>query len=641
MTRPTAASQLRLLILAPRKSSYTCPSCLLRGNSRPNWPNHNKAYRTRRRNASSLASSTAVNAKKEIRPAVRDLYDRLEHLKVDAGNYVNLSRLQLALRSLETRDPVVRIAVLGLNGSANAQNLVRVLLADPLGAEASWEKILQSGNSDDGRGLLIRYGENAETISSNALLQTITVPAEILKSQRLEVLVSSISTGTATSGDQDGQSRLREAFLVPSLETPISGSGRLSHVTYPVHRTLVLGQGLESILGLGGLMGAHGPEMLSEDVLKIVVEVPAPNKQSNEDPSERITAVDVRLAASAITKFRESIDNAVEYEERWFRSGLPLLANWIARGDQSSSGEIKPIIKTLIMSMLDDTLEHIAIADSERLQFLVSSSMPEETRHSLNAALASWAENSHSELRYQLDVAFEGKTWRRLLWWKLFWRVDDVEMVTTEILQRRWLADAEKNIIWTAGRISEAVSTRESDSVIQGVPFGQGNRLATAPDRVNEDASSTPPPKLWPLQIPTARMQLASSTIQPLQSLAQSLVLQTLSTNAFACAFSALLYTSYSGTSIYEASAFAVFGLVWSFRRLQKKWETARRFWEGEIREEGRKALKQTEDMMRELIDDLGRPKTDVEGAEERRAARDAVEMARNALDETNKSSAG
>jgi hypothetical protein len=36
------------------------------------------------------------------------------------------------------------------------------------------------------------------------------------------------------------------------------------------------------------------------------------------------------------------------------------------------------------------------------------------------------------------------------------------------------------------------------------------------------------------------------------------------------------MYVSISTTSIYEAGAIAAFGFVYSMRRLQKKWETAR-----------------------------------------------------------------
>ena len=49
--------------------------------------------------------------------------------------------------------------------------------------------------------------------------------------------------------------------------------------------------------------------------------------------------------------------------------------------------------------------------------------------------------------------------------------------------------------------------------------------------------------------------------------------------------------------------------------------------------EEGRKALKDTEDKIRHIVQTTGTPKQDVEGAEERRIAKEAIQKARKALE--------
>ena len=49
------------------------------------------------------------------------------------------------------------MAVLGLEGTIGARRLARVLLADPLGEEAEWEKVLLDFGDSDGRALLLRY----------------------------------------------------------------------------------------------------------------------------------------------------------------------------------------------------------------------------------------------------------------------------------------------------------------------------------------------------------------------------------------------------------------------------------------------------------------------------------------------------
>jgi hypothetical protein len=80
-------------------------------------------------------------------------------LQEKASSYVDLSRIQLAMRSLESEDSVTRIAFLGLgtNGQSAARKLVRALLADALGEEGEWErKLLQN---EEGGNVLLRYGE--------------------------------------------------------------------------------------------------------------------------------------------------------------------------------------------------------------------------------------------------------------------------------------------------------------------------------------------------------------------------------------------------------------------------------------------------------------------------------------------------
>ena len=125
------------------------------------------------------------------------------------------------------------------------------------------------------------------------------------------------------------------------------------------------------------------------------------------------------------------------------------------------------------------------------------------------------------------------------------------------------------------------------------------------------------------------RALLTADTIPALQALAQKLVLQTLTTSTFSTAFAGLMYVSTLSTSLYEAGAVAALGVVWSLRRMQGKWETARKFWEGEVREEGRKAVRGVESVVSNALiprDSL------LEGAEELEEAKEALKKAESAL---------
>lgn len=110
-----ALSQLR----SKRASDLSvCPSCStwrLRDAPasalRPGRPGARRQRPSARaRHASSVASTTAINAPAEVPPAWGELHRALDGLRGAAASYVNLSRLQLALRGLEGGDAVVRVA---------------------------------------------------------------------------------------------------------------------------------------------------------------------------------------------------------------------------------------------------------------------------------------------------------------------------------------------------------------------------------------------------------------------------------------------------------------------------------------------------------------------------------------------------
>jgi hypothetical protein len=144
------------------------------GIARHGLHSHSKV-RTLSRHVSSVSPVTAVDVPRTIPASYKVLYEELSALKKAAAEYVNLSQLELAQRSLELEDPVIRIAgmlplrdisgrrptdnpilVLGLNGHRGPKRLIRALLADPLGSEQPWERQFSDGEETDTRALLIR-----------------------------------------------------------------------------------------------------------------------------------------------------------------------------------------------------------------------------------------------------------------------------------------------------------------------------------------------------------------------------------------------------------------------------------------------------------------------------------------------------
>ncbi|KAK7509345.1 hypothetical protein IWZ03DRAFT_390458 [Phyllosticta citriasiana] len=659
-------------------STYVCPSCsswrLDSSLSRPSLPTKTAAaHRARivssfqpnlRLHASTLASRTAINAPLEGPPRLKELHQALNALKTDAATYVNLSRLQLALRSLEREDPVVRVAVLSLGDQRAAKRLVRLLLADPLADKESWEEELEKNESGNGQATLLRYGDASDVHPFNPLLRTISVPSRVLQKLNIEILISSLNASIVAPVSSDAE-KPRDAILVPTLQTPTSATGRLINVTYPVHRAIVFGEGLDSSVAFGRFVASQAEQDLPVDTVKLAVGLSAPAEEPEQTAADKYVAVDVDLGIQALDRFRESIQNSSFFERGWFRSGMPALATWLARGTTNEAETLKPAVGELIWSVLAETESAITSDDKRRLQELLALSIPESTKKSIIEALGVWAERAHTELRGRLDLAFAGPYWRKLSWWKLLWRVDDVSMIASDILERRWLTDAEKGLVWVAGRLHEAgFFSRSRITRTQPTPptskpskkprFGDDapplylSDLHKTPEDsvVDTDSplSQKPSPYIYPQHIPLSRRYLLSSSIPPLQATAQRLILQTLSTSGAATALAALLHISALlpthlgiALSAYEAGGVGAVGIAWSLMRLQKKWEKERENWEGVVREEGRVALRDAEGWVRDVVREAGESKEDKiaadEGAADRRRAKEAVDRVRAAFD--------
>ncbi|PSN74420.1 hypothetical protein BS50DRAFT_539665 [Corynespora cassiicola Philippines] len=583
------------------------------------------------RSASAYISPTTINPQASIPAERKDIYNSLSYLGGAAEAYVNISRLQLALRGVSTQDAVTRVAVLGLNSQLTAQRLVRLLLADPLGSEETWEQELEKLNNEDGRPILLRFGDESDAHPPNPLYKILSVPSRLLGTHNLEILISTLDTNIPRDLASTLAERSDDAILVPKLQAP---STKGLPIPFPVHKTLLVGEGLESAISYGRFTSDRKGD--SADLVKVAIDLPPPLKEAEQDVGS-CSMVNVQVGTEALQSFRESISNSSVYERGWFRSGMPLLSQWLARGLQPSE-PISPIAKSLIASIADNTEANIMKEDSGKIQALATSPSHQETSESVLSHLENWAEKSHTELRDQLDEAFSAKNWRKLAWWKLLWRVDDVSMIMSEILERRWLVDAEKNAIFLAGRMNQAGFPDNIHELPISIPTehrsdSDGPMPLDAEKPNTQVSTEVREPQPWPSQIAMSRGSLLKETVPPLQALAQRLLLEAFSTTSVGSALSALLYVSVSSFSVFDAGAAAVLGLMFSLRRLQKRWEGGREMWQGEVREEGRRALKQTEDLVRLIISNSKKPIVEDTGIKDRRLAREAVERVRAALE--------
>ncbi|KAL3458534.1 hypothetical protein BJX64DRAFT_221201 [Aspergillus heterothallicus] len=611
------------------RRTLSSPRSRPQSHSESSVPRLSTSYRSlsRTNNAHYSTSPSTAHTARHVPPRLRELYESLVRIQAVAPEQVNLSRVQLALRGLESEEPLIRVAVLGLNDVASARKLVRLLLADPLKGREDWEDMLDDVFGKNGGlegGLLIRYGEVSESIS-NHLVPTISVPSPILKKGNMEILVTSLGADADVPGP--GAQLSADTFLVPTVTIQTSHSGRHNMVRYPVHRSIVCAEGVDGLLAYSGLISQAelGKEVSS---VYAAVEVGVSGSRLNND---RIAFVDTNKADEALAKFRESVQNATLYERGWTSSGVQPVVDWLSslRGEE---GALDPSLKSLISSLVDGAERGVVQEESIRVQQVKEGSVSEEVREGLDQTVSVWAESAHTELRGALEEGFTTKKWRGLAWWKLFWRVDDVAMITSEILEKKYLRGSENAVIWTAGQLDQAgLQLSGKDSVIVPTPT-QAVADTTITDTKNVAVAIVESPKEeqlpWPTQITKSRTRLLQETVPSLQALAQRLVFFSLSTTSLTSALSVLTYVSLPASSIYETCTIAAVGLIYSLRRQQRKWDAARTFWEEEVREEGRTALLETEEQLRTTVRDGGKSQGEVTAHE----AREAITQAREAL---------
>lgn len=498
-----------------------------------------------------------------------------------------------------------------------------------------------------------RYGEQLSIDQSHPLVRTLSLPSHTLQSHNLEILIQ------ATFDQPEENDVAPHQYLVPGLETQASASGRLSTVTYPVHKALVLAQGGDALrIRLPSRPGKRSS--VGGNMVTAAVDTPWEKLSSVEEPLHPVMPINLDRAEEAISMFRESLDNSFDYEHAWFESGLPKLSTWLTEGTEALPAVLKPAIARLI-AVLAANVEHaIDQEESEQLQTQASSVVPTLTRDTMNRFLANWAEAAHTELRDELDLAFNSNNWRKLAWWKLLWRVDDVSYILADILRWSWLLDANIGIFYLAGRIEQAgllpsrpTNPYDDPPITNSRPDPSARTLGSLPpnprlsDLIPSTAFPAPPsPMTHPLSLSSThshpipsishtRQYILANTIPPMQSLANRLLLHSLTTTFLTSSLSALLYVSISTTSVYEAGAIAAVGLVYALGRLQKRWEGARERWMEMVREEGRRVLRRVDDGWRDVVRDGGMGgEEDEEARVERERARGAVRGVRERLGE-------
>ena len=607
----------------------TCCFCLFSDSRRQQAARYTKrpSLAHSRRFETTIAT-TPVDAKRDPR---KELESILLDLEKQAANHVNLSRLQLALSGLRQRpgDESIRVAILGLTDGSSppntARDVLKLLLADPLRDAEAWEQ--EIAQRDLTEPVIIRIGtetprtESGISLTKGNLLRDIHASSGTLNWHNLEILPAPTKHSLPVVGNGAPRGSDDE-ILVPTVDIPTSNDGRCAPIATPVHKAVVVTDGIRGAASVLTMPASENPKVLQ-------YAINMPEYRPTETNGLPFVPIDTSIANIGLSLVRRNIGNAIEYEHLWFQSNIPKLVEWLKSDILTAPNNVtKPPVRELIASLLRKTSASIRVEERRILELSAPSPNTRTSLGSIEKGLSEWAENAHSELQVQLDVAFSSKRWRKLRWWKLFWRVDDVSMLTADILAQKFLPHAERSSIFLAGRLREA----EVD-LIKRPQMSRYHRTAAIiedqpsdevlyPEAVEISKQETP----WPMNIPDTRNYLQTETVPALQALAQKLVLQTLTTSGLTTALGALVYIGTLSTTLYEAGAVAALGIVWSMKRMQKQWETAREFWEGEVREEGRKAVRGVEETIASAL-------IESRGGKQQRDAADTYEGLKKAND--------
>lgn len=616
----------------------------------------------------SLASKTAINAPTSVPPHLRALHQRLLLVSDKASSYTDLSRLQLALRSLETADPVLRIAFLGLgpSGAKAARRLARVLLADALSDEESWERELEN---EQGTSVLLRYGEAVEDrgvqSSNRGMVREMSIPSPFLRKWNIEILLTGFNATGAVA--EQSTRELEESILVPPLTIP--GAGRVGFVRYPVHTALLVGQGVNGAVELGRL-----PEdLVDRSMINVALNLPGKSEAARraEEDSE---AVDIELAAHALQLFRTDKANGAVFSSEWQASQVGSVSTWIGKfsATRDTADGLKPAVRALMQSVFSRTMLAIDAAETAAETSSTALTVPEPKRTTLASAITTWSQDAHHDLQTNLSTAFLGPAWKRTVWWRLFYRIDEVSISASDVLRRGWLVEAEQNLAFLSGRILESGLANEAElrgisvaspeegepaavrTLIDGQQKHDLNELTdslkgkTEQSRIGTVAELVQLPPLlsrireqsglnaffdppWPQTIQLARQQMLHQVVPEMHAKAQRLMLASLSTIGASGALGAWLWVATGG--LYEGGAVAALGLVWALRRLQKHWGVERETFAETAREDARSVLADVEGRLRKLVSEGGRVVVREEDRKDWEQARELVKGAKELLE--------
>jgi hypothetical protein len=432
-------------------------------------------------------------------------------------------------------------------------------------------------------------------------------------------------------------------------------------IAQPVHSSLVVARGLDELLLAAELLASTNFTALEDrEAVHLVVNM----EDTTEKNSGHVFVVNVTKAEEGLAAIRRSIKEATDYEHKWMDSGMPSLSSWLTLASAAQSeAQIPGPVQRLISSLLTAATSNLQAQAALEARSNAAGALSPTSRANIEDAIEEFSRNAHQELQSGLTSAWDSRNWRKLAWYKLFWRVDDVGLIIADLVTNAWLPRTERAVYELSGRLSQAGispvvsqlappaltasesvlhSRKEVEPVLQAQAY-----IATEPPvqpvLVNTTGTAevkmAPVPRPLPLSssISQTRSEQMGRAIAELTSTAQQIVLKTASLAGLSGGLSVLTYLSITPGSMYEAGTIAALGVTYALWRMQGDWQKATKWLEDTLYEEGRTVIKGLVRRMRELLENSTRVVEDEVEVQSRRQAEDAVMRAKEELNRLQK----
>lgn len=451
-----------------------------------------------------------------------------------------------------------------------------------------------------------------------AAIETIPIPSRFLDDHNLEILIGSInSTGGPTSANNKNVSL--DVFLSPAVDIPTSSSGRTTTVHFPVHRAFLVANGFDELLLLFRILSITGGSR--QNGRGLVERVFDAGGSVQGFSSSSMIAINSSTANQGLGLIRENLTKASDFERLWRESAIDALKSKI-QPDIASSGRPLPItLNHLIRSILGDASSAVEKEALNSINITNSRSVKDSTRETLSNALDLFSRRAHTELQSGIEEACASTSWEKLNWYKLFWRVDDVPLIVSDLVERYWLPQSERAVCELSGRLVQAGLS----------PMVPGALAAADLTRFQT--------QFWDLQssisankISDARRALSQISSSDLTIKAQNALAKMLAFTGGSGILAATAYFSIPLAGLYESGSILAFGIIFALRRLQVDWESYRRHWSERLLEAGSDTIKDVESRLRWSIRDGGRAVEDETELKIRTEAESALQGAQEAL---------